>query len=94
MTDILKQDQYAPLPVEKQVLILFAGSNGYLDGIEVEECLEFEAEMYKFFDAHHQDLLQAISGPDGISDELKAALSKALDECSAQFQATRTVAAS
>ncbi len=93
LVEVLKQGQYSPLPVEKQVLVLFAGSNGYLDDIEVEQCLEFEAEMYKFFDVHHQDLLEAILGPDGLSDELKAALSKALDECKAQFQATRVAAA-
>ncbi len=94
LVEVLKQDQYAPLSVEKQVLIIFAGSNGYLDSIEVDQCLEFEAEMYKFFDVHHQDLLEAIPGPDGFSDELNAALSKALDECKAQFQATRVAAAS
>ena len=94
LVEVLKQGQYSPLPVEKQVLILFAGSNGYLDDIEVEQCLEFEAEMYKFFDVQHQDLLEAILGPDGLANELKAALSKALDECKAQFQATRVAAAS
>ena len=94
LVEVLKQGQYAPLPVEKQVLILYAGSNGYLDDIEVEQCLEFEAEMYKYFDVQHKDLLEAILGADGISDELKAALSKALDDCKAQFQATRVAAAS
>jgi F-type H+-transporting ATPase subunit alpha len=94
LVEVLKQGQYDPLPIEKQVLIIFAGSNGYLDSIEVDQCLEFEAEMYKFFDVHHENLLQAILRPDGLNDELKAALSKALDECKAQFQATRVATAS
>ncbi len=94
LVEVLKQGQYSPLSVEKQVLVIFAGSNGYLADIEVDECLEFEAEMYKYFDVHHQDLLEGILGSDGLTDELKAALSKALDECKAQFQATRVAAAS
>jgi F-type H+-transporting ATPase subunit alpha len=94
LVEILKQGQYAPLPVEKQVLVIFAGSNGYLDDLETDRCLEFEAELYKFFDVHHADLLEALRSKDGLSDELKAAVSKALDECKEQFKATHVAAAS
>jgi F-type H+-transporting ATPase subunit alpha len=94
LVEVLKQGQYAPLPVENQVLIIFAGSNGYLDEFEVDQCLDFEAELYKFFDVHHKDLLEATRAKDGLNDELKAALSKALDEFKEQFKATHVAVAS
>jgi F-type H+-transporting ATPase subunit alpha len=94
LVEVLKQGQYAPLSVENQILIIYAGSNGYLDEFAVEQCREFEAEMYKYFDVHHKDLLAKLSAKDGLSDEVKAELSKALDECKEQFKATRVAAAS
>jgi F-type H+-transporting ATPase subunit alpha len=50
LTELLKQPQYQPLPVEKQILSIFAGVNGYLDGLEVSQVLKFEAELFKFVD--------------------------------------------
>ena len=58
----------------------------------IEQCLDFESELYKYFDVHHKDLLQAIRSPEGLTDTLKAALSKALDEAKEQFKATRVAA--
>jgi F-type H+-transporting ATPase subunit alpha len=92
--EVLKQGQYAPLSVEKQILIIYAGSNGYLDEFEVEQCGDFEIELYKYFDVQHQDLLAALTLKDGLTDELKAALKKALDEFKEQFKATRVAVAS
>ena len=54
LVEILKQDQYQPLPVEKQVLIIFAGANRYLDDIEVSECRRFERELYTFVETNYQ----------------------------------------
>jgi F-type H+-transporting ATPase subunit alpha len=88
LVEVLKQSQYAPLPVEKQILIIFAGSNGYLDDLEIDQCLPFEAEMNKYFDLHHKDLLKALADKAGMVDELRAAVSSALDKCKEQFKAT------
>jgi F-type H+-transporting ATPase subunit alpha len=57
LVEILKQDQYSPLPVEKQVLIIFAGTNAYLDDLEVEQCRKFESELYRFVENAHPKLL-------------------------------------
>src|SRR5688572_15803174 len=59
LTEILKQDQYSPLPVEKQIVIIFAATNGYLDAIPVSEARRYEKELYSFLDAAHPDLLAA-----------------------------------
>ena len=53
LVEILKQGQYSPLPVEKQILIIFAGTNGYLDDLPVEQCRKFEEELYRFVDNAH-----------------------------------------
>ena len=92
LIEILKQDQYAPLDVAKQVAIIYAASNGYLDDIEVADCLKFESGMYEYFDVRHKDLLESIKGKDGLTDELKTALSKAMDDYKEQFKATQAVA--
>ena len=55
--EILKQGQYQPLPVEKQVLIIFAGTNGYLDDLPVEQCRQFEDELYRFVENAHPGML-------------------------------------
>jgi F-type H+-transporting ATPase subunit alpha len=94
LVEILKQGQYAPLPVAKQVLIIYAGSRGYLDEFTVEQCLDFEAELYKYFGVHHKDLLEAVLGKEGLTDDLKAALDKALTESKEQYKATRVAVAS
>jgi len=93
LVEILKQNQYSPLPAEKQVLIIFAATNGYVDDLEVDQCLAFEKEVYEYFDLHHKDLLEGILAPGGLTDELKAALKKGLDGCKEQFMATHAVAA-
>jgi len=56
LTEALKQDQYQPLPVEKQVVIIFAGTNGYLDDIAIEDCAAFERELYSFIDSSYAQI--------------------------------------
>ncbi len=94
LVEVLKQGQYSPLAVAKQVLIIHAGTNGYLDDLPVELCLTFERELYQHFDLRHKNLLDAIDSKDGMTSELKAAIGRALDEFKEQFQATQTAAAS
>jgi F-type H+-transporting ATPase subunit alpha len=94
LVEILKQGQYVPMGVERQVLIIFAASNGYLDDLEIEHCLPFEAALFEYFDVHHKDLVEAIGRKDGLTDELKAALKKGIEECKEQFKASHMAAAS
>ena len=86
--EILKQDQYQPLPVEKQVLIIFAGSNGYLDELPVSECRRFEHELYPFVETNYNGLLKTLREKKAFDDALRAEAKKAIDEFKEQFKAT------
>jgi F-type H+-transporting ATPase subunit alpha len=83
--ELLKQGQYSPVPVEKQVAILFAGGNGYLDDVRVEDVRRFEAEFMKYLDSSQTDLLTAIREKKELSDEVKAKLKAALTEFKGRF---------
>jgi F-type H+-transporting ATPase subunit alpha len=93
MVEILKQGQFQPLPVEKQVLIIFAAVNSYLDDLPVEKCRKFEEELYRFVENGHPELLQKIRDKKQIDDELKAELIKVIDELKKQFAAEHLSAA-
>ena len=69
--EILKQGQYQPLPVEKQILIIFAGTNGYLDDLPVEQCRKFEEELYRFVENAHRGLLAEIREKKALDDALR-----------------------
>jgi F-type H+-transporting ATPase subunit alpha len=85
MVEILKQGQFSPLTVEKQVLIIYAGANGYLDDLPVAQCRPFEAELYKFVENAHPGVLSAIRDKKTIDDALKAQLNSVLDEFKRRF---------
>jgi len=85
MVEILKQGQFSPLPVEKQVLIIWAGTNGYLDDLPVEQCRPFEAELYRFTENAHPGLLTTIREKKAIDDELKAQIKSTVEECKSRF---------
>jgi len=85
MVEILKQDQYAPLPTEKQVLIIFAGLGGYLDDLKLEEIGRFESELYRFMDAEHSDVLKGVKEKPELTDDVKAQFKSCLDEFKKQF---------
>ncbi len=85
MVEVLKQDQYISLPTEKQVLIIYAGINGLLDDIEVEEIKRFEQELYRFMDAEHPDVLEAVKEKKEVTEEIEASLKRCLDEFKKQF---------
>ena len=72
LVEILKQLQYQPLPVEKQVLIIYAGTNGFLDQVPVGDVGAYETELYRFFDARHPGMLKTIAEKKQIDDALKA----------------------
>src|SRR5579862_5600834 len=80
LVEVLKQGQYEPLPVEKQILIIFAGTNGFLDDLPVEACRKFELELYRFVDNAHPALLAAIRDKKTIDDALKGQIEGVLRE--------------
>jgi F-type H+-transporting ATPase subunit alpha len=85
MVEILKQDQYKPLPVEKQIMIIFAGVNGYLDDIPVDACRRFEEEFYAFVDSRYATTPTEIRDKRQLDADLEARLRKAIEECKADF---------
>jgi len=87
LTQLLKQDQFSPLPVEKQVLVIFAGTNGYLDSIEVSEVERFQRDLLAFADAHAGALLHKIATKKAIDDEIREGLKKTLSEFKERFTA-------
>jgi F-type H+-transporting ATPase subunit alpha len=86
LTEILKQDQYKPLPMEKQVLLIFSATQGYLDDYPVTECRRYEHELYGYFDAHHPELLAELKDKKELSGKLSEGLRAALDEFRGVFQ--------
>jgi F-type H+-transporting ATPase subunit alpha len=93
LTEILKQPQYSPLPVEKQVLIIFAGGNGLLDDMPVDQCREFESELYKFMDNSAPATLQKIREKKTLDDELKKEVLTLLKDFKERFVKQRKQAA-
>jgi F-type H+-transporting ATPase subunit alpha len=92
LTEILKQPQYQPLPVEKQVAIVFAATNGYLDNVPVEKLRLYEEDLYRFLDSQRPETLTAIREKKVLDDEVKQELAAALDEFGKQFAATAAAA--
>ena len=86
LTEVLKQDQYVPLPVEKQILIIYAGNRGFLDEIEVERIKEYEEELYAFFEKEQAKLLKKIAEKRELSADLDEAISSALKEFNSMFK--------
>jgi F-type H+-transporting ATPase subunit alpha len=89
LTEVLKQDQYVPLPVEKQVAMIYAGTNGLLDDLEVADVRPFEQTFYRFLDTSHGTLLQKIRERKAVDDEIKTALEKVIKEAKEKFKASR-----
>ena len=87
LTEILKQPQYKPLPVEKQVAIIYAATNGYLDPVPVERLRRYEEELYGFLEARFPEVLRTISEKKILDDDLKKAINGALEEFGKQFAA-------
>ena len=90
LTEVLKQDQYVPLPVEKQVVIIFAGTNGLLDDLEVAECRPFEEYLNRFLETSHTGLLQKIRERKTIDDEMRAEVNNVIKEAKERFKNERS----
>ena len=89
LVEILKQSQYQPLAVEKQVLILFAGANGYLDGIQESDVAEYERQLYEFFEVRHAAVIQTLNEQKKMDEELTATITNAVGEFTTQFVEAR-----
>ena len=84
--EMLKQPQYRPMSVEKQVIIIYAATRKYLLDIPVEDVLRFEQELFAYIDTKYPELPQAIRSQREIGEETEAALVKAIEECRAAFR--------
>ncbi|MGC1360939.1 MAG: F0F1 ATP synthase subunit alpha [Silvibacterium sp.] len=87
LTELLKQPQFHPLTAEKQVIILYAGTQGFLDDIKVEDIRAFEDGLYKYLDSGQTALLNDIATKKALDDNLKKRISDALNEYKANFLA-------
>jgi F-type H+/Na+-transporting ATPase subunit alpha len=89
LVEILKQDQYQPLPFSKQIMIIFAGTNGYLDDLEIEQVRPFSEELNKYVESMNPKLLDAIMQKKTIDDSIKAEIEKTLKEFKQRFVSER-----
>ena len=80
LVEILKQDQYVPMPVEKQVLAIFAGTEGYLDELTVEQTRQFEGDFLSYLETSHESLIEVIATEKEISEETEKGLGSAIEE--------------
>jgi F-type H+-transporting ATPase subunit alpha len=87
LVEILKQPQYKPLAVTRQVAIIFAATNGYLDGVEVPKLRQYEEDLYRFLDNSHPQLMAAIAEKKILDDDIKKSLGEALAQFGKQFGA-------
>ncbi len=85
MTDLLKQPPYAPIPVEKQTVIIYAGTKGYLDDIPVSDVTRFEQEFYTFLDAKYSSILDSIRESKELKSDTEEELKKAIEDFKSQF---------
>jgi F-type H+-transporting ATPase subunit alpha len=93
MVEILKQGQYTPQPVEKQVAMIFAGTQGMLDDVPVDQMRGFEEFLHPFLERRHPRLMPDIAERKELSDELRDTLTKAIDEAKAEFMMSRGIKA-
>jgi F-type H+-transporting ATPase subunit alpha len=87
LVEILKQGQYQPMPVEKQVLIIYAGTSGFIDEVAPENLQRYQNELFEFVESQHPGLFPAIVEKRQIDDDTKPQLEKALQEFNQRFEA-------
>lgn len=87
MVEVLKQPPYSPVPIEKQVAVIYAGAKGYLDSIPASKVTAFEAELLNFMDTKYSKVLDNIRTSQKIDDETEAQLRKAIEDFKESFNA-------
>jgi F-type H+-transporting ATPase subunit alpha len=85
LTELLKQPQFAPLPFEEQTVSIFAGTNGYLDTVAVQDVVRYEAAMLSYMRSDHADTLAAIRDSRDLGDDAKGKVKAALDSFAKTF---------
>jgi F-type H+-transporting ATPase subunit alpha len=80
ITEVLKQPQFVPMPLERQVMVLYAAINGYIDDVPVNKVVEFETGFYRFMEARYPKIGKAITREKDISSETEKALKAAISE--------------
>ncbi len=93
LVEVLKQPQYQPLEVEKQVIIVYAANTGYLDAVPVERLRDYETELLRYLETRQSGLLATLAEQKELTDGIKTELNAALKEFSEQFAATSPAAA-
>jgi F-type H+-transporting ATPase subunit alpha len=89
LVEVLKQKQFSPLPFSKQILVIFAGTNGLLDDLAIDQVKGFEEELYRYVDTVNPGLLNTIMEKKVLDDSLKAEMTKLIKECKETFVAER-----
>ena len=89
LVEVLKQGQYAPLPFSKQIMIIFAGTNGYLDDLAIEDVRPFEAGLYQYVDTMNPGILKSIMEKKTLDDAIKSDMTKLLTEYKQRFVSER-----
>jgi F-type H+-transporting ATPase subunit alpha len=92
MVEILKQDQFVPLPVEQQILIIYAGINGHVDDLPVEATRAFEQGLYTFVGTRYPEITRELAEKAAISDSLREKMDQAIREYKEEFKAQRQAA--
>jgi F-type H+-transporting ATPase subunit alpha len=87
LVELLKQGQYEPLPVEKQILIIYAGTNGFVDELPLTALKKYEQELYSFIESRYPDIFTDILKKRELDGDLRAKMNKALEEFKAVFKA-------
>ena len=87
MVEILKQNQYVPMSTEKQVIIIYAGLNGYLDDVDLSKVSEFETQLLEYTETNKPDILDGIKQSGKLEEDNEANLKSMLENFSKQFNA-------
>jgi len=88
LTEILKQPQYKPMDVEKQILVIWAATNGYVDDVAIEDVRKFETDLLKFVENSNPSLLSELREKKSLTDDIKKTLKQVLED----FKASRSSA--
>ena len=89
LVEVLKQKQFSPLPFSKQILVIFAGTNGLLDDLAIDQVRDFEAELYRYVETTNPGLLNTIMEKKVLDDALKGEMTRVIKECKETFVAER-----
>jgi F-type H+-transporting ATPase subunit alpha len=93
LVEILKQPQYEPLPVERQVAIIYAGTKGYLDAVAVPDVWAFETELFRFIETRYPEVFSGVVEKKQLDDQLRETLDRAVKEFAGDFAARKSAAA-